>query len=370
MLRILGSRLVAVASRLVTRVMSVLRNACRPSSVAGGVIADLTRSRGELIAENAFLRQQLIVASRGAKRPSFRGHERGLLVLVARFLPGWRHALLLVKPETVLRWHREGFRLFWRRKSRSTGPRESRLAPDVIALIQRMAAESRLWGAERIRGELLKLGVRVAKRTVQRYMRSARPAAPRGGQSWRTFLRNHTVWACDFLQTYDLWFRPIFAFFIIDVNAKRVVQVAVTRAPTQAWTAQQLRNATPFGQGPKFIIRDRDDKFGAVFDRVATGAGIRVLRTAAQAPLMNSVCERFLGSVRRECLDHVMILGEAHLQHVLAEYALSYFNTARPHQGLGQQIPVSGERLRTQFTGSVTAIPVLGGLHHDYRAAA
>src|SRR5271167_4414293 len=145
-LRILGSRLVTVASRLVTRVMSVPRNACRPSSVAGGVIADLTRSRGELIAENAFLRQQLIVASRGAKRPSFRGHERGLLVLVARFLPRSQRARLLVKPETVLRWHREGFRLFWRRKSRSTVPRESRLAPDVIALIQRMAAESRLWG--------------------------------------------------------------------------------------------------------------------------------------------------------------------------------------------------------------------------------
>jgi transposase InsO family protein len=233
-----------------------------------------------------------------------------------------------------------------------------------------MAAENRLWGAERIRGELLKLGVRVAKRTVQRYMRGVRPATPRGGQSWRTFLRNHTVWACDFLQTYDIWFRPIFAFFIVDVNAKRVVHVAVTRAPTQAWTAQQLRNATPFGQGPEFILRDRDDKFGAVFDRVATGAGIRVLRTAIQAPLMNSVCERFLGSVRRECLDHLMILGEAHLQHVLADYALSYFNTARPHQGIGQQIPVSGEHLRARFTGSVTAISVLGGLHHDYRAAA
>jgi hypothetical protein len=134
------------------------------------VIAALTRSRGELIAENAFLRQQLMVASRGVKRPIFRGDERGLLVLVARFLPGWRHALLLVKAETLLRWHREGFRVFWRRKSRSTGPRDSRLSPGARALIERMAAENRLWGAERIRGELLTLGVRVAKRTVQRYM--------------------------------------------------------------------------------------------------------------------------------------------------------------------------------------------------------
>jgi hypothetical protein len=189
----------------------------------GGLIADLTRSRAELIAENVLLWQQLIVASRGVKRPGFRGYERGLLVLLARVLPRWRDALLLVKPETVVRWHCAGFRLFWRRKSRSAGRRESRVAPDVIALIQRMATESRLWGAERIRGELLKLGVRVAKRAVQRYARGVRPAAPRGGPSWRTLLRNHT--ACDFLQTYDIWFRPIFAFFIIDVKAKRVAHL-------------------------------------------------------------------------------------------------------------------------------------------------
>jgi putative transposase len=291
-----GSRLAARAANLAARVTIVLRNACRPSGVAAGFIADLTRSRAELITENALLRQQLIVASRSVKRPAFRGHERGLLVLLARVLPQWRHALLLVKPGTVLRWHRAGFRLFWRRVCRSAGPREPRVARDVIALIRRMAAENRLWGAERIRGELLKLGIRVAKRTVQRYTRGTRPAAPRSGQRWQTFLRNHTVWACDFLQAHDIWFRPVFAFFIVDVNAKRVVHVAVTRAPTQAWTAQHLRNATPFGKGPKFIIRDRDDKFGADFDRVAKGAGIRVLRTAVQAPLMNSVCERFWGA--------------------------------------------------------------------------
>jgi hypothetical protein len=244
-LRVLSSRLVAKLAGPAAQAMKALRNACRPSGIASGFLADVTRSRAELIAENALLRQQLIVASRGVKRPAFRGHERGWLVLLARFVPRWRQALLLIKPETVLRWHREGFRVFWRRKSRSGGPRERRLDPSVVDLIRRMTTENRLWGAERIRGELLKLGVRIAKRTVQKYMRGARPAAPRGGQTWRTFLRNHTVWACDFLQTYDIWFRPIFAFFIVDVNAKRVVHVAVTRAPTQAWTAQQLRNSTP-----------------------------------------------------------------------------------------------------------------------------
>jgi hypothetical protein len=356
MTRVLGSRLAATAATLAARATIALRNACRPSGVASGFLADLTRSRAELIAENALLRQQLIVASRGVKRLDFRGHERGLLVLLARLLPRWRCALLLVKPETVLRWHREGFRIFWRRKSRSAGPREPRLAPDVIALIQRMAADNRLWGAERIRGELLKLGIRVAKRTVQRYMRGARPSAPDDGQRWRTFLHNHTVWACDFLQTYDIWFRPIFAFFIVDVNAKRVIHVAVTRAPTQQWTAQQLRNATPFGQGPKFIIRDHDDKFGAVFDRVANGAWIRVRRTAVQAPLMNSVCERSLGSVRRECLEHVIILAEPHGARLavvrvtgepIDELLRQPTSTCGHHdRGRGARLPQGGRQLR------------------------
>jgi putative transposase len=146
---------------------------------------------------------------------------------------------------------------------------------------------TRTWGAERIRGERLKLGIRVAKRTTQRHIVAVRPRGD--GQKWRSFLRNHTVWACDFLQVHDLWFRPLFAFFVIDVNSKQVVHVAVTREPSEGWVAQQLRNASPFGKGSKFIIGDRDAKFGVDFDRVAKGAGIRVLKTAVRAPLMNGV---------------------------------------------------------------------------------
>jgi hypothetical protein len=160
---------------------------------------------------------------------------------------------------------------------------------------------------------------------------------------------------------YDVSFRPVFGFFVIDVNTKRVVHVAVTREPSERWTAQQLRNATPFAAGPRFVIRDRDAKFGADFDRVAKGAAIRLLKTAVQAPLMNATCERFLGSVRRECLDHVIILGEDHLRSVLSEY-VEYFNASRPHQGIAQRVPVPNPAKSSALSGNVVASPVLGGL--------
>ncbi len=360
----------SAAGRVFNRVRTAIRETTRPLPVLAGLVADVTRSREQLLLENALLRQQLIVASRKVKRPIFRAYERGFVVLLASLLPHWSKALLLVKPDTVLRWHREGFRLFWRWKSKNTKGPISRVDPEIIALIRRMATENVLWGAERIRGELLKLGIRVAKRTIQRYMPKTRPPELPRGQTWRAFLRNHTVWACDFLQTYDVWFRPIFAFFVIDVNTKRVVHVGVTRSPNAEWTAQQLRNITPFGEGPQFIIRDNDNKFGAEFDRIAKGAGIDILRTAIQAPLMNSICERFLGSVRRECLDHVIILGQRHMKHVLEQYGLDYFNASRPRQGIAQQIPVPSPHEIYRKGTKIMSIPVLGGLHHDYQVAA
>jgi putative transposase len=235
-----------------------------------------------------------------------------------------------------------------------------------------MAAANRLWGAERIRGELLKLDIRVAKSTIQKYLRQARP--PRhSGQPWGTFLRNHAhdIWACDFLPVTDLLFRPLYAFFVIALGSRRVVHVGVTRHPTDAWVAQQLREASPFGQRPKYLLRDNDSKYGSAFARVAAGTGIEELRTAFRAPRQNATCERFLGSVRRECLDHLLVLGEAQLRRILREYA-AYFNTARPHQGLRQRVPAAAEggARRTILPGSVRAVPVLGGLHHAYEPAA
>jgi hypothetical protein len=201
-------RLLGAAARVVVWLAAVLRSATRPAPVVAGLARDLTRSRSELLAENALLRQQLIVAARATRRAKFVARERGLLVLLARLVPRWWDAILLVKPETILRWHREGFRLWWRRRSK-TKNRTPKISEETITLIQRMTRENRLWGAERIRGELRKVGIRVAKRTVQRYMRHIRKRPP-GGQTWATFLHNHrqVTWACDFLQVYDLWFRP------------------------------------------------------------------------------------------------------------------------------------------------------------------
>jgi len=276
-----------------------------------------------------------------------------------------------VCPETLLRWHRDLFKIIWRRKSRPKRP-PNRLSLEIIKLIQAMATDNVLWGAERIRGELLKLGVRASKRTIQKYMRAVRPPGRRG-QTWNTFIRNHSldVWACDFLQHYDVLFRPIFAFFFVVHGTREVVHFNVTRHPTDAWVAQQLRDATPFGDGPRYLVRDNDDKFGRRFAAVAEGTGIEVVKIPPRSPNLNAICERFLGSVRRECLDHVVVLGERHLRCVLQEYVERYFNSARLHQGLGQRIPVPVSSQAGQPDGGkVAALPILGGLHHDYRLAA
>jgi putative transposase len=343
----------------------------RPVALAAGLAADLTRSRGDLLRENALLRQQVIVLSRTAKRPRFTRWDRGLLVLLASRLRTWAGALLIVQPETVLRWHRQGFRLFWRRKS-APRSRPSPLATGTIELIRQMARDNPLWGAERIRGELLKLGIRVSKRTVQKYMQQAPRSRP-PGQSWATFLANHAheVWACDFLQVTDLLFCPLFAFFIVEHRSRRVVHVGVTRHPTDEWVAQQLREATPNGERPRFLLRDHDAKYGARFAQVAAASGITVVRTPVRAPRANAIAERFLRSVRQECLDHLLLFGEAHLRRALGEY-VAYFNGARPHQGRGQRVPVpSGPAAQGQHdAGDIIASPVLGGLHHTYRRAA
>ena len=341
------------------------------SSLPLGTFADLARSKAELMAENALLRQQLIILKRQVKRPACTKTDRLILVLLAKVVRTWKQALFIVQPDTLLRWHRELFRLYWKRRSKVSS-HKPKVAAETIALIREMAKENRLWGAERIRGELLKLGIRVCKRTIQKYMRNVRTQQPRG-QKWATFLHNHAtqIWACDFLQVTDLFFRPLFAFFIIEHTSRKVIHVGVTRSPTDPWVAQQLREATPYGQAPKYLIRDNDRKFGPCFARVATTSAIEILKTPFHAPRANAICERFLRSVRQECLDHLLILNEKQLQRVLNQYVV-YFNRARPHQGIQQQVP---ERSRSappsqDAVHKVIAIPRVGGLHHDYQRVA
>jgi putative transposase len=203
-------------------------------------------------------------------------------------------------------------------------------------------------------------------------MRQVRTTRPRG-QNWRIFLRNHAqeIWACDFLPVTDLFFRSLFAFFISELHSRKVIHIGVTRSPTDAWTAEPLREATASGEGPKYLIRDNDGKFGVNFARVAQTSHIEILKTPSHVPQANAICERLLGSVRRECLDHLLILHEKQLQRVLAAY-VHYFNRARPHQGIRQQIPEqkAGSAPAHHAGGKVLAFPILGGLHHDYRRGA
>jgi transposase InsO family protein len=340
------------------------------TSLPLGTLTDLGRSKSELIAENTLLRQQLIILKRQVKRPACTKTDRILLVLLARLVRAWQQTPVIVQPDTLLRWHRELFRLYWRGKSNAHA-RKPKVAMETITLIRQMAMNNRLWGAERIRGELLKLGIHICKRTIQKYLRAVRTKQPQG-QKWSTFLRTHAaqIWACDFLQVTDLFFRPLFAFFIIELQSRKVIHVGVTRSPTDPWVAQQLREATPYWQAPKYLIRDNDSKFGSCFTRVVTTSAIEILKTPVHAPRANAICERFMRSVRQECLDHLLILHEKQIQRVLNAYVV-YFNQARPHQGIAQHVPQQQRSVPCgqDARNKVIALPVMGGLHHDYRWA-
>jgi putative transposase len=359
----------SVADRILARIRNVasaIWKALAPSSELAAALVDTIRTRNDLLLENAVLRHQVVVLRRQTRRPALTVLDRLRLLLAARLVHGWRRAIAIVQPETILRWHRLGLRLFWRYKSKAAAP--ARLSGETVALIREMATNNRLWGTERIRGELLKLGIFLSKRTIQKYIRQVRDTRPRG-QSWATFLstHGHAIWSCDFVQSYDLLFRPVFLFFLVHLGSRRIVHIAATRNPSHEWTAQQIRNATMDGTVPRFLIRDRDDKFGATFDRAAQGVGIRVVKTAVRTPNMNAIAERFAGSLRRELLDHLLVVDDHHLARIGREYA-TFFNRARPHQGIGQRVPDG--TTTPNVNGQIIAYPVLGGLHHDYRKAA
>src|SRR6202011_6217560 len=325
------------------------------------VLASPCKSKLRLEAENAVLRHQLIVLKRRLPgRVRLTNHDRWFFIQLYRWFPSILKVLTIIRPETLVRWHRAGFRCYWRWKSRPLGGRPQ-FETKLRALIRRMSMENPLWGAPRIHGELLKLGFEVAQSSVAKYMVKRRGPPSQG---WRTFLRNHApeVAAMDLFIVPTIGFKLLYAFVVVTLERRDLVCINVTAHPTAEWVAHQITEAFPWNEAPRYIIRDRDRIYGAVVTRRLRAMGIRDKPTAPASPWLNGIAERLIGSIRRECLDHVIIRGEAHLRRILKSYA-DYYNGVRTHRSLNKDAPVSRP---LQLTGIIRSHPILGGLHHHY----
>jgi putative transposase len=332
-----------------------------------GTILRIFQARSSLLLENLVLRQQLAALKRRHPRPYLQLTERLFWVLVRRLWSRWKEALIIVNPETVVRWHRAGFRLYWRAKTRKMLGRK-RISTEVRDLIFRMVAENPTWGAPRIHGELLMLGFDVSERTISRWMKRA-PRNPEPAKRWLAFLRNHreVIAAMDFFTVPTITFGILYCFFVIAHGRRRVLHINVTRHPTSAWIVQQLREAFPFESAPRYLVFDRDAKYGLEVPIAVKSMKITPVRTAFESPWQNGVAERWMESCRRDLLDHIIAVNERHLKRLLSEY-VRYYHDDRTHLGLGKQTPAN--RARTAGKGRVTAIPRVGGLHHRYEPAA
>jgi len=337
-----------------------------------------SRSRRALAAENLFLRKQLALFQERKAKPHRANDSTRLVMVILGRMFSWRGALGNVKPDTFLRWHRKGFRLFWRWKSPPVG--RPQIPKDLRRLICEMAAENPTWGEERIANELkLKLTIRISPRTVGKYLRKDRPVrTPDPKQLWLTFLRNHAkvIVACDFFVVITAAFRTLYVFVVIEIESRKILHQNVTAHPTAEWTLQQFREALPGDHPYRFVIHDRDRIFAAEVDQGLANLGVRVLLTPVRAPKANSVCERLGGSLRRECLDFLMPFNERHLQRTVRDWAIHY-NRGRPHSALGpglpeptsDEVPPNDHRHNLPVGYRVVKRSVLGGLHHEYGLA-
>ena len=320
-----------------------------------------------LAVENLALRQQLAVYNQSIKRPRLRPRDRLFWVWLSKFWSEWSSALVIVKPETVVRWHRQGFRLYWRWKSRTDRPGRPRIDQEVCDLIRQMSRENPTWGTPRIRSELKLLGYSVAERTVAKYMvRTGKPPS----QTWKTFLKNHLtdLAAIDFFTVPTATFRVLYCFIVLRHDRRRVIHFNVTEHPSAPWTAQQIIEAYPFDEAPRYQIRDRDGIFGDEFKKRVHSLGIDEVPIAPRSPWQNPYCERLIGSIRRECLNHMIVLGEAHLKRILKSY-LDYYHHARTHLSLDCNSPIP-RPVEPPSWGEVMSIPQVGGLHFRYARAA
>jgi transposase InsO family protein len=327
----------------------------------GMFVAALFKSRSRLEAENLFLRHQLTIAMRRAPpRLRLRGSDRALLIWMTRLWPNLRGMAQVVQPETILRWHRAGFKVFWRWKSRNRAGRP-KIDRGLRDLIQRMSRENPLWGASRIHGELLMLGFEVAQSTVSKYM--ARPSKP-PSQTWQTFLQNHAeaIAAIDMCVVPTLTFDLLFAFLVLGHGRRQLLWFQVTRHPTAEWLARQITEAFPWTSALAYLVRDNDRAYGHVFTSRVRAMGIRDRPIAHGSPWQNGSAERLIGTLRCECLDQMLIFDAAHLRRILSAYA-AYYNQARTHLALQKDAPL--HRV-VQRSGAIVAIPILAGLHHQY----
>jgi putative transposase len=325
------------------------------------------RSRYSLSLEILALRQQLGVLKRKHPRPRLLIHDRIFWVLFRRLWPAWSSALVIVKPETVVAWHRAGFRLFWRLRSRPKSMGRPKIDAEVRTLIRRMANENPCWGAPRIHGELLKLGFGVSERTVSRYLRRLSPPND-ARKSWSAFLRNHreVITAMDFFTVPTLTFRVLYCFFVIEHGRRRILHFNVTEHPTGLWIVQQLREAFPEPCSYRYAILDGDAKFGEDVTELLTASGMRPTRISPASPWQNGVAERWIGSCRRELLDHLVVLNDVHLRRLIRNY-IAYYHADRIHDSLKKDSPTMRPvSYKRDPSARLVSFQRIGGLHHRY----
>lgn len=326
------------------------------------IITHIFKSKTSLQLENLLLRKQIEILMRKKNRPRIKNRDRILLVLISKIYSQWHQAFLIFKPETLIRWHRLGFKLFWRWKSGKSAGRPP-IDKELRSLIRSIANENPLWGAPRIHGELLKLGFNVSQATVSSYMPKKKKQS---GQTWLTFLHNHlkeTV-SVDFFTIPTLTYSILYVFVILSHDRRYILHYNITKHPTDQWTAQQLIEAFAWNPSPRFLIRDRDSKFAEKFKTRLRHFEIHDIRTFFRSPWQNGYVERLIGSIKRECLDHVIILNEAHLHAIMKSY-INYYHNSRTHLGLNKDSP-NHRNVYPKEDGMIRSIPQVGGLHHRY----
>ncbi|MCM3902761.1 MAG: integrase core domain-containing protein [Pyrinomonadaceae bacterium] len=336
-------------------------------SALNQLLRALLKPRLSLVMENLALRQQLVILRRKTSRPRLRNRDRLFWVVLSHLWRDWRPILVIVKPETVIKWHRQGFKCYWRWKSRAGRVGRPRIDLEIRDLIRRMSHENPTWGVPRIQAELHLLGYKVAESTVAKYrVRIHKPPS----QTWKTFLRNHAheIVAIDFFTVPTVTFNVLSGFFVLLHNRRQVVHFNATAHPTALWTAQQIIEAFPEVTIPRFLLRDRDSIYGEEFRSRVVRMGTEEVITTARSPWQNPYAERLIGSIRRECLNHLIVFNERQLRHILREY-FAYYNEVRPHQSLERNAPVA-RAVDPPAKGKIFSLPQVGGLHHRYLRAA